>query len=178
MITAQATFRNSSTDGIRSDGYPIYVGLTDGDVYLLPDQDYDFVLDIRRSTRRLTLDFRAQNNGLTGLPFSPVESVPALIRVDEVYSVAPGHEYPTRLLMWFDVGRDGYQLRFDGVLGTDLVLVTRTPENPAMWTIQSTGAQTARLESGNPARRKVIGYFMMPFKITVEAREDLPKTCP
>lgn len=191
-ITADAIFCDELGDGILSDGgYSIhgdtkYYGLEDTLVCLLKEQDHDLILSTQGGTkyekesgldRKVTLDFSANNN-CNLLPFDPILEVDALIRVDEVLSDTEYTDITTRLLMWFDVGRDSYQLRFDGLDDCEWVLVTQTydPDTELReWTIKSIGTYTARLEKVK-GKRYTVGHFIMPFQITVYETEK-PATC-
>ena len=191
-ITADAEFRDETGDGIRSDGlYSVhgdkrYYGLEDTLVCLLTDQDHDFIQSTQGGTsyekesgvdRKVTLDFTASiENDLTLLPFQPYQIIDPLIRADEILSDTDYTDLPKRLLLWFDVGRDKYQLRFDGI-DCDLVWATQSGESPnRIWTIESFGDELARLVKLKGLKKNTIGYFKMPFKITVYETAK-PPTC-
>ena len=182
--TADALFRDNISDGISSDGIweGVYEGLNGSTVCLLTEWDYDFILGVRdkrieRETgidRKVTLNFTANNSHLP--PFNPNQTVDALIRVDEVLSDT---EYTAtkRLIMWFKVGRDDYRLVFDGLDDVDWVLVTQSGISPdRTWIIESRESHTARLEYDHRGKRRTVGYFTMPFRITVY-ETDKPPTC-
>lgn len=195
-ITADAVFRDATQngiDGIRSDGDfssiygdSKYYGNEDTLVCLLKEQDHDFILSTEGGTkyeresgvdRKVTLDFSAHpDNDLSLLPFDPVQVVDVLIRVDEVLSDTDYTDPEKRFLLWFKVGRDSYQLRFDGA-DCELVAVTQTGINPnRIWTINSTGSSTAWFVKLKGLKKNTVGYFKMPFKITVYETTK-PPTC-
>ena len=204
-VTADAIFRDAQspdgtdgTDGIRSDGIweGVYEGLNGSTVCLLTEYDYDFLLGTKNKKiereegggidRKVTLDFGANpQDDLNSLPFGSFQVVDVGIRVDLVLSDEPkGYtDQAKRFLMWFSVGRDRYQLRFDGQVfdefnQSDWVSVTQTYNDDTKlrkWTIESTGYHIARLDKvmGNGF---TVGFFIMPFQITVY-ETDKPATC-
>ena len=191
-VTADAVFRDDASDGILSDGEfssiyndKKYYGLEDTLVCLLKEQDHDLILSTAGKTqyerasgvdRKVTLDFLANNLNLP--PFDPDLVTDVLIRVDEVLSDTNYADMEKRFLLWFDIGRDHYQLRFDGT-DCDLVWVTQSRESPnRIWTIESTGDHTAWLvKLKGVSRKTTVDYFIMPFKITVTERQDKDPTC-
>jgi hypothetical protein len=187
-VTADAVFRDGTTDGIRSDGIwgGEYRGLEGATVCLLTEWDYDFILGCRDERiekgypdRKVKLDFSASNSeeDLIGLPFDPIQEADVLIRVDEVLSDEGDYtDSEMRFLLWFDVGRDSYQLRFDGLDDCEYVEVTQTGISPnRIWTIESIGSHTARLEKLK-GKRYTAGHFKMPFQIVVYETDKDP-TC-
>jgi hypothetical protein len=192
-VTADVVFRDGVTDGIRSDGGPsiwedtTYYGLEDTLVCLLTEQDHDFIMSTEGNTpyerqsgldRKVILDFTANSgNDLTSLPFDPVLIGDVLIRVDEVLSDADYTDSEMRFLLWFDVGRNSYQLRFDGLDECEWVTVTQETDSSGLrqWTIESNGTHTARLEKVK-GKRYTVGHFIMPFQITVYETDKDP-TC-
>lgn len=194
-VTADAEFRDDSTDGIGSGSeYSIkgnnkmYYGLEDALVCLLKEQDHDFILSTVGKTsyerasgidRKVRLDFSANYNDLSLLPFDPILEVDALIRVDEVLSDNPeGYtDQLKRFIMWFSVGRDNYRLVFDGLDQSEWVLVTQTGTTPnRIWAIASAETHAARLEYDHRGKRYTVGHFVMPFQITVYETDKDP-TC-
>jgi hypothetical protein len=190
-VTADAEFRDTQGDGIRSGvensihGDKKYYGNEDALVCLLKGQDHDFILSTMGGTkyerasgidRKVTLDFGA--NGNPAPPFDSLSfEVDPLIRVDEVLSDDPeGYtDQPKRFIMWFSVGRDNYRLVFDGLDESEYVSVTQTGTTPErIWTIIST--DKARLEYDHRGKRYTVGHFVMPFQITVLETEKDP-TC-
>ena len=183
-VTADAVFRDGATDGILSDGEGFYKGLEGATVCLLTEWDYDFILGCRDTKiekgyidRKVILDFSANTgNDLSLLPFDPFQVADVLIRVDEVLSDADYSDSEMRFLLWFDVGRNSYQLRFDGLDECEWVKVTQeTVSGLRRWTIESIGSHTARLEKVK-GKRYTVGHFIMPFQITVYETEKDP-TC-
>ena len=189
-VTADAEFRDDGLDGIRSDDGPSfygdkkYYGNEDALVCLLKDQDHDFILSTEGNTRyerqsgldrKVTLNFSANNSNLP--PFYPIQVADVLIRVDEVLSDADYSDVEMRFLLWFDVGRNSYQLRFDGLDECDYVTVTQQTDSSGLrqWTIESNETHTARLEKVK-GRRHTVGHFIMPFQITVYETDKDP-TC-
>lgn len=182
-ITADAEFRYQITDGIRSDGNGLYMGLDDTLVCLLTEQDHDFIMSTEGNTpyerasgvdRKVTLYFGANNFDLP--PFDPIQIVDTLIRVDEVLSDGDYTNQDKRFIMWFKVGRDNYKLVYDNLDPSDMVSVTQTGTSPnRIWTIESTGTHNARLEKVK-GKRYTVGHFIMPFQITVYETEK-PPTC-
>lgn len=201
-VTADAEFGDDSGDGICSDGeYSIYgdktyYGLEDILVCLLIEQDHDFLLSTQGKTkyerssgtdRKVTLDFSANANDLSLLPFYHLQVVDALIRVDEVLSETGYPATEKRFILWFKVGRNDYRLVFDGLIIDELngemnewvsvIQAGNAEPGPRHWTIESTGSHKARLENDQRAKRYTIGHFIMPFKMTVTERQDKPPTC-
>ena len=197
-VTADAEFRDLQTDGIRSDGIwgGVYEGLNGSTVCLLDMQDNDFLLGTKNKKiereegggidRKVTLNFSADTtNDLGLLPFGSFQVVDVGIRADYVLYDDPLFytDQPKRFLMWFSVGRDRYQLRFDGQVfdefnQSDWVSVTQTYNDDTKlrkWTIESTGYHIARLDKvmGNGF---TVGFFIMPFQITVY-ETDKPANC-
>jgi hypothetical protein len=192
-VTADAEFLDAFGDGILSDfsiyGDKMYYGLEDTLVCLLKEQDHDFILSTRGGTkyeresgvdRKVTLDFSTPLPGSFNPFVNTVQIVDVLIRVDEVLNDATDYaDIEKRFLLWFDVGRDSYQLRFDG---TDCELVSVTQQTYLgtglrKWTIKSTGTETAWLvKIKGVSKKTTVGYFKMPFQITVYETEK-PASC-
>ncbi|NIM90182.1 MAG: hypothetical protein GTO17_04460 [Candidatus Aminicenantes bacterium] len=182
-VTADAEFRDAIGDGIYSDGYGFYKGLEGATVCLLTEQDHDFILGCMNTKiekgyidRKVTLDFLANNTNLP--PFDPIQVVDVSIRVDEVLSETNYTDQEKRFLLWFDIGRNSYQLRFDGLDECEWVKVTQYTDPDTglrQWTIESIGTHTARLEKVK-GKRFTVGHFIMPFQITVYETDKDP-TC-
>jgi len=183
-VTAEAVFRDATTDGIRSDNLGLYLeyrGWEDSLVCLMTTQDFDFILGTTNTKyektgidREATLDFAANPNPAT--PFSPFQVGEVTIRADYILSPTEYYSEPKRLILWFKVGRTEYKLYFDGVDECDMATVSQTGTAPnRVWTIEVDGL--GRLE-GPVGRGKTgaIDYYLMPFKITI-SETNYPPTC-
>lgn len=180
-IPMNATFRDDTSDGLRSDTGKSYVNGTEGVRAVLVDVG-NFVLDTRESLRSIVLDFGGtpclgEKTVLTRF-FSTARLIDNKGNLVEgrLLGMPLGATYKSAAQAFFTIGDTQYFLRFDPNNDYDgfseYVFITRTDD--VSWVIATTTTGTASLLKqplrGNPTIT-FVADCQMPFRLDIACQK-------